>query len=393
MVRIAVVGLGQMGLSALRILHAQRPDAEFVAVDRSAHAVEVASRLGDNVGGWVTDVATEPLDLAEIDIVLNLAGPFFAGSDAVARAALRAGSTYVDIGDDVEATETILALDGQARRAGVALVTGAGLSPGVSNWMAARLLDHHPDADGVQIAWATHESDPGGLAPLRHMLHMAVNPCPVFVDGVWRQSPGFVPSTGATFQFPQPLGEVEAFDTAHPEPITLARHYPRLRNAGCKGALLPQWANSAFSTLGRIGFGYSDVPVEVNGVTIEPAEFLWRLMWARYNRKEARERTATTSVLVQALQGQHVLETLAIIDDAVMARGTGLGAAVAVLAALDLRPESGAWGAEALPWQTTLPLFVKLAEENHGFPAGLVDPASSNPDAARPTKAATGAQS
>ena len=331
-----------------------------------------AASLGGNVDGQIRDVSEAAPHLDGVDAVLNLAGPFFAGSDVVARAALADGATYLDVGDDVEATETILGLDEEAKRAGVALITGAGLSPGVSNWMASRLLDEHPEADGVQIAWATSEPDPGGLAPLRHMLHMAVTPCPVWRDGQWTQSPGFVPSTAATFQFPEPLGLVEAYDTSHPEPLTMSRHFPRLQYVSCKGALRPDWANGAFSTLGRFGFGYTDVKVDVNGTAVEPAEFLWKMMWARYEKKPSRDRTSTTSLLVQARRGEHVLGALGVSDDGAMSRGTGLGAAVATLIALDTSPEPGAWGPEVLPWHHTLPLFERLAASIGGFNRGVI---------------------
>lgn len=371
MTRIAVVGVGHMGLAALKFLRAARPELDYVAVDRSADAVARALAVDDAIEGRVADVSHEQPDLSEVDLVLNLAGPFFAGSDYVARAAITAGATYLDVADDVEATERILALDEQARSAGVALITGAGLSPGVSNWMAARLIDEHPEADGIHVAWVTHESDPGGLAPLRHMLHMTVNPCPVFVDGKWEQSPGFVPETAQSFDFPAPLGQTATFDTSHPEPVTLVRQYPRLRYARCQGALMPAWANGAFSTLGRIGFGYPDLEVEVDGVKVEPAEFLWRLMWARYKSKSRGERSATTSVLVEARQADDVLGALAIIDDGDMARGTGLGATAAVLTALDERPGAGAAGPEALPWRVALDHFRCLAATHGGYPDGL----------------------
>jgi lysine 6-dehydrogenase len=374
--RIAVVGLGHMGLSALKILRAARSDASFSVFDRSAQALDRATALGDNVDGQICDVSEAVPDLRAADVVLNLAGPFFAASDVVARAALASGTTYVDVGDDLEATETILGLDLEAKQAGIALITGAGLSPGVSNWMACRLLDEYPQADGIQIAWATNEPDPGGLAPLRHMLHMAVTPCPVWRDGAWDQSPGFVPSTAASFDFPEPLGNVEAYDTSHPEPLTLSRHFPRLRFASCKGALRPDWANSAFSTLGRIGFGYTDVTVDINGTAVEPAEFLWKMMWARYERRPAERRGSTSAVLVQALSGAEVLGALAITDGEAMARGTGLGAAVAVLAALDAPPAAGAWGPEVLPWTHTLPLFERLAAGAGGFDRGVIEMAA-----------------
>jgi saccharopine dehydrogenase-like NADP-dependent oxidoreductase len=371
---IAVVGVGQMGQSALSILLKQLPEARFVAIDRAAAAADRAAALApDRVTPRVADVSSPDFSLDGIDVVINLSGPFFTGSDAVAQAALAAGANYVDIGDDLEATETIIGLHDAAVAAGVSLVTGAGLSPGVSNWFAARLLDEHPDADGIQVVWVTHETDPGGLAPLRHMLHMAVSPCPVWSGKAWSHTPGFSSTTAGTFKFPAPLGEVEAYNTAHPEPLLLSRHYPQLNYAGCKGALQPAWANAVFSSLGRIGFGYTDIKVSIGEHEVEPAEFLWKLMWARHEAR-GEERAASdpmTAVLVQALRGDEVVGSLALTDDAVMSRATGLGAAVAALVLLDQAPPAGAWGPEVLTWQVALPEFERIGQALGGFADGI----------------------
>jgi Peptidase C26 len=167
------------------------------------------------VSGRVTDMIEGEADLDGVDLVINLSGPFFAGADSVARVTLKSGTAYIDFGDDLEATDTIPKLDAEAKAAGVPLIIGAGWSPDVSNWLAVRLIEENPTTDGIQVVWATHESDPGGLAPLRHMLHMAVSPCPLWVDGGWTQSPGFVPETAATYDFPDPLGSTGAYDMAH----------------------------------------------------------------------------------------------------------------------------------------------------------------------------------
>ncbi|MFV0461513.1 MAG: saccharopine dehydrogenase family protein [Actinomycetales bacterium] len=373
MVSVGIVGMGQMGGAALGILLAQLPEARFVAMDRSREAVQRAQAVDPaRIRGEVVDATSDSVDLNGLDLVLNMSGPFFAGSDSLAHAALKAGTTYIDIGDDLEATETVLAMDAEAKRAGVALITGAGWSPGVSNWCASRLLAEFPDSDGVQVVWATHERDPGGLAPLRHMLHMAVTPCPVWRNGEWVQSPGFVPETAGTFAFPEPLGVIEAYDTAHPEPRTLARFYPQVRNASCKGSLRPAWANAAFSTLGRIGFGYSDIGVDVAGNEVEPAEFLWRMMWARHQASTASSAgQPLTGLLVQVLHDTHVLGAVALLDDAPMSRGTGLGAAIAALAALRERPPAGAWGPEILPWQFALAEFERIGRSMGGFGPGI----------------------
>lgn len=57
---------------------------------------------------------------------------------------------------------------------------------------------------------------------------------------------------------------------------------------------------------------------------------------------------ALTALLIQVLDGTRVQGALALIDDAPMSRGTGLGAAVAALAALRECPPPGAWGPEVL---------------------------------------------
>ena len=252
------------------------------------------------------------------------------------------------------------------------MLTGAGLSPGISNWLACRLLDEQPNADGIQVAWVVHEPDPGGLAPLRHMLHMAVSPCPVWLGGRLQYSPGYVPSTAATYRFPEPLGSTVAYDTAHPEPLTLARRFPQLQQISCKGALKPDWANAAFSTLGRIGFGYDDIALDIGGTLVQPSEFLWKLMWARYEQRGRPVGEPLTAVQVIATAGGVELGALTIVDDAVMARGTGLGAAAAVDTLLNSGAPAGAHGVEILDYATALATFEVLARNEGGFADGII---------------------
>lgn len=373
MTRIGLVGAGFMGRSALSVMLNARPEATALVIDRSTDALEMSRDIDPaRVTTRVSEI-DDSLALDGCDVVVNLAGPFFTGSDSVARAALRAGIPYVDVADDVEATTAVLALDELARDAGVPLVTGAGNSPGISNWMAARLVEQDPAVDGIQVVWVVHEPDPGGLAPLRHMLHMAVVPCPLWVDGQFTSSAGFVPSTAATYALPEPVGTREAFDTAHPEPLTLPRRFPHLRYAGCKGALSPEWANGAFSTLGRIGFGYHDSTVVYEGIDIEPAEFLWRLMWQRYDARARPGGEAITMIHVIGMRGSQPIRALNLWDAAPMHRGTGIGAAAAGLLLLEGQGAPGAHGVEILPWQDGLRLVEELSMADGGRVLSPVD--------------------
>lgn len=381
-ITIAVVGAGEMGRAALGILSRRLPRARFRVLDRSEESLAAARELApERIAGERVEVSPDRHpDLGDVAAVVNFAGPFYIGSDAVARAAIAAGCTYLDICDDVEGARAILALDAAAKEAGVALLTGAGNSPGISNVMGKRLLELHPQCDGIRVVWVVRDADPGGLAPLRHMLHMAVEPCPIWDDGKAVDTPGFVPATGREHELPQPLGKVIAFDTAHPEPLTMSRALPQLRHVSVQGALLPGWANDAFSTLGRIGFGYHDLTVDVGGTRVQPDEVLWKVLWARHElRAGGEEKPGLTCVQVQALAGEEVVATMSVYDDHSMLRTTGLGAAAATLAALERKPPPGAWGTEVLAAEPVLELLTELAAAEGALPRGIIEDSPSTP--------------
>ncbi|HET6998314.1 MAG TPA: saccharopine dehydrogenase NADP-binding domain-containing protein [Solirubrobacterales bacterium] len=376
--RIAIVGAGEMGRAALAILARRLPQARFRVLDRSADSLERAAALAPGrIEAEVREISPDsPPDLRDADAVVNFAGPFYLGSDAVARAAIAARCTYLDICDDVEGARAILALDEPAKQAGVALLTGAGNSPGISNVIGKRLLELHPECDGIVVVWVVRDADPGGLAPLRHMLHMAVESCPVWDGGELVDTPGFVPATGREHVLPQPIGRVEAFDTAHPEPLTMSRALPQLRHVSVQGALQPAWANEAFSTLGRIGFGYPGLSVDVGGTRVRPDEVLWKVLWARHEmRAGSEEKPGMTCVQVQALAGEEIVATMSVYDDHSMLRTTGLGAAAAVLAALEQTPPPGAWGTEVLDAERVLTLLGELADAEGALPRGIIEEA------------------
>lgn len=369
---IAVVGAGEMGRMTMELIRRQAADATFKVYDRSGESLARVRTAFPEAELVECDVLRDGLPgLRGSDLVLNFAGPFFAGANAAARAALDTAVPYVDICDDAEGTQAVLALNAEAEAKGIALVTGAGNSPGTSNVLARALLENDNTIDGIRVVWVVRDEDPGGLAPLRHMLHMAVVPCPIWQDGTMITTPGFRPSTARTHRLPDPVGEVVAFDTSHPEPVTLGRSYPHLRHISCQGALLPRWSNDAFSVLGRLGFGDPTLHVEIEGQTIEPAEVLWRMLWKRYESRQGQPRTCVTVVQVQGLRGDEVAATATVHDNHSMVRTTGVGAATAALALLDQPAQPGAWGAEVLPPDTALKLFQTIADSIGAVPGGI----------------------
>lgn len=370
---IMLVGIGHMGRSALSILARSLPAARFVIVDRSAESLRLGEAAApERIVSRQVDISRDGLDASGMDLVVNFAGPFFLGSDGAARAAIAAGAAYIDVGDDAEGTRTILALDESAKSGNVPVITGGGLSPGVSNWLACSLLESHQELDGVKIVWITREPDPGGLAVLRHMLHMAVAPCPTWRNGRMEFTKGFVPETAESFDVPPPFNRIEAYDTAHPEPVTLGRFRPDLALIQCKGSLFPNWANAAFSTLGRIGFGHSDISVEIDDKDVQPIEVLWKLLWKRHELKPRAQRISATQVNVIGTKENTPVVMKSITDAGDMSRGTGLGMAAAVLSLLEGGVPAGANGVEAIPHQKGIEHFLRLAREAGTFSDGIV---------------------
>lgn len=117
--------------------------------------------------------------------------------------------------------------------------------------------------------------------------------------------------------------------------------------------------------------GDPSLTVEVGGQVVEPAEVLWKLLWARYDSRPGLTRRTLTLVQVQGLRGDEVVSTGTVYDDHSMVRTTGLGAASAVLQLLRDPALAGAWGTEVLDPIPTLDTFGRLASSIGAVPQGV----------------------
>ncbi|MFF4198730.1 saccharopine dehydrogenase family protein [Nonomuraea sp. NPDC001831] len=237
---LALGGPGAMGRVAVRVAIGLPGVQEIVVADRDAHA---AARLAQELGGSgvrmsarevdVTDEAELDAVLKEADIVLNTVGPYYRFGLGVLRAAIRTRTHYLDICDDWEPTLEMLALDADARAAGVCAVIGMGASPGISNLLAARAVARLDTVTDLYTAWPVDVPGAGGddtdlRGPDGRPIAAAVH---------WMQQirgTVAVVSNGELVQ-QQPLRPVAltlpggrkgtAYTVGHPEPVTLQRSY------------------------------------------------------------------------------------------------------------------------------------------------------------------------
>jgi saccharopine dehydrogenase-like NADP-dependent oxidoreductase len=149
------------------------PDALICAAGRHAPA-----ELPKGVDTFESlDVAAQENEwlpiLEKQDIAVLALGPFSHLRESAHRICLKAGLHCVDINDCPQTSRLILGLDSEARRQNVAILTGMGLSPGLSTLLLTqvlRLLDGAADDAAVRLFAGGDE--PAGLGATRAMIDL-----------------------------------------------------------------------------------------------------------------------------------------------------------------------------------------------------------------------------
>lgn len=86
-------------------------------------------------------------------VVLHCAGPFSRTARPMAEACMKAGAHYLDITGEIEVFETMAALDGKAKSAGVMLMPGTGFDVVPSDCLAAHMKRRMPGAVELTLAF------------------------------------------------------------------------------------------------------------------------------------------------------------------------------------------------------------------------------------------------
>jgi len=234
--KVTVLGAGGMGQYAARCAATFDFVDELVVADRDASAAErVAQALGARARSTAVDV-TDDAALGRLlsgsGAVLNTVGPFFRLGPPVLRAAIRAGCHYLDINDDWESTEAMLAMHDDARAGGVTAVIGMGASPGISNLLAVtamRELDATEELyPGFDVDAAIPETrGPRPSAAMIHGVHQLTGRIRVFDGGRFVDER---PMRRVDLDYPG-LGPRAGWTIGHPEAITFPRYHAPLRRS------------------------------------------------------------------------------------------------------------------------------------------------------------------
>jgi len=273
-------GCGAVGSTAVRSLAITGYFDEYVIADKDVEAArKLSSELGPDKVKAVELNADDPASLrdaiAGASVILNCVGPFYKYGPPILEAAIAAGIDYVDICDDLDATEIMLEMDGKAKDAGISALIGMGSSPGMANLLvkftAETLLDQ---VDSVDIYHAHGGEDVEGPAVIKHRFHSMEIDIPMFLDGEYKTVRLFEESGRALEEETdfRDVGTYPVYGYPHPETITLPKYIKGIKRVTNLGLVIPVSYAELIKSMVRLGLT-SDEPLEVQGQMIIPREF------------------------------------------------------------------------------------------------------------------------
>jgi lysine 6-dehydrogenase len=256
--RVVLLGAGGgMGAMAARHLALTPSIDQLVLTDTSVDAASRPLRELREISVELSTAAVDILDptalrqaLADADLVVNCAGPFFRLGIPALEASIDTRTMYIDICDDPAPTAAMLALDERARSADVGAVIGMGASPGLSNLLALRAARHLDTVDDCYTAWPLDLPAPGTThtvadevmtadgrpaAAAIHLMEQIAGLVDVVEAGRMTKRPPLRP---VELHYPgRPAGT--AYVVGHPEPLTLRDSLDLKGDSACLMMLRP----------------------------------------------------------------------------------------------------------------------------------------------------------
>lgn len=234
---LAIGGSGTMGRYACRLVTGFDAVEQLTVTDIDHHtAARFAGELGEHAVGIrldIQDAHALHAALSEADVVLNTAGPFYRFGTTVLSAAIDARCHYLDICDDWEPTLEMLALDERAHEAGITAIVGIGTSPGISNLLAALAAAELDEPERILTGWNVDSTQPEpsanhaanaaimhGIRQMTDTIRVVRSRCEVDERSL----------RAVAVDYPG-VGRRRAYTFGHPEPITLARSFPEIRDS------------------------------------------------------------------------------------------------------------------------------------------------------------------
>lgn len=281
--KMLVLGAGRMGLGAVSDL-VRHDDVDVVTLaDVSRERVEdVARRVGS------PKVRPATINCSDREAVVALMRGHASAiscvnywlNESLAKCAIEAGTNFCDLGGNNTVVDAELALDAQARAAGVNVIPDCGLAPGMVAVLVAHAAARFESVDEIHIRVGGLPLDP--KPPLDYQLVFSVEglineyiePARVMRGGRILEVESM--TEVEELEFPAPFGKMEAFQTSGGTSTLPETFLGKVQELDYKTIRYPGHC-AKFKTMIDLGLCSSD-EMTVDGVRVKPRRLLGDLL-------------------------------------------------------------------------------------------------------------------
>jgi Saccharopine dehydrogenase NADP binding domain len=232
---LVIGGYGAFGARVCELL-AHTPDLEVMVAGRrgdaaAGYAAQLARTAKAAVSHAVLDAQTasaRDIRTLAATVLINASGPFQAQTYGLARACIGAGCHYIDLADARAFVSGIAQLDGEARAAGVSVISGASSVPGLSSAVVDAYAGELAALDAVDIGISPGNSFDPGEATTASILGEVGKPYTALAGGRRQTVHGW--QGLRRHRFPQ-IGARWMSNVEVPDLDLLPAHYPALQTA------------------------------------------------------------------------------------------------------------------------------------------------------------------
>jgi short subunit dehydrogenase-like uncharacterized protein len=156
---------GAYGITGQLIVEeALRQGERPVLAGRSAEKLKsLAEKTGLNYIAFdLADKSAVRKALEQVDLVINIAGPFNQTARPLIEACLEKRVNYLDVSNEIEVFQQVAAYDSRAKERGITIICGVGFGTVATNFLAKEIAEQLLDATKLEIAVALHSQ--GGSA-------------------------------------------------------------------------------------------------------------------------------------------------------------------------------------------------------------------------------------
>ncbi|MCH2042465.1 MAG: saccharopine dehydrogenase NADP-binding domain-containing protein, partial [Saccharospirillaceae bacterium] len=222
---IVIGGSGETGRRILSDLSHRFPDIRFSSAARREQRHLPSVDNIDAVKLDINDKDTSAAALADYDLAIIALGPMDKYGSIPHQACIAAGVDAIDINDNLEAADQILALHDQAHDHGRLILTGMGFVPGLSTLMLSQLARNKASPSGDYRCRIYMGAAYGGgeTSPYAMLASFKRNVCSL-IDGRRSLIPTPWKDEHSRFRFPSQSKSLDLIPFATPEIAGLSNH-------------------------------------------------------------------------------------------------------------------------------------------------------------------------